>query len=116
MTYRKRNPKRTHPLYYSPQWRALRQQILARDGYRCVVCHAWVGNPGAARVDHIERMLDNPSRALDLLNLRTLCIHCDAQSHRERGSSPSKERIERFNFGFDDGGMPLDPNHHWRNG
>ena len=111
--HRKRQPKRPDPLYLSPQWRALRKRILARDGYCCRVCQAYVGATGAARIDHIERITDNPARALDPSNLRTLCIRCDAQGHRERGSSPSKDRIERFNFGYDHLGNPRDPNHHW---
>jgi 5-methylcytosine-specific restriction endonuclease McrA len=110
---RKRKPKTPHPLYLTPAWRTLRKRILARDGYCCRVCHAWVGGPGLARIDHIERITDNPVRALDPSNLRTLCTRCDAQGHRERGTSPSKERIERFNYGHDDLGKPRDPNHHW---
>lgn len=110
---RRRTPKQVHPLYRTTQWRVLRKLILARDGFRCVVCQVYVGRTGAARVDHIQRVSDAPQRALDPSNLRTLCTTCDAQGHRERGSSPSKTRIEQFNHGFDDLGNPRDPKHVW---
>lgn len=49
-------------------------------------------------------------------NLRSLCIDCDAQSHREKGGVPGtqnyKQRNEWFT-GCDETGWPLDPNHHW---
>ncbi len=111
---RRRTAKRAHPLYYTQRWRMLRKHILARDGYRCVVCHAPVGSTGAARIDHIERLADNPARAFDPTNLRTLCTTCDAQGHAERGPGrDSRARMERFNFGFDESGMPKDPKHQW---
>lgn len=114
---RRRMHKQGSPLYWSPAWRALRKRIIARDGYRCVVCHAWVGGVGAARVDHIQRVSDAPHRALDPSNLRTLCTTCDAQGHAERGPGrTSTQRIEQFNYGFDDLGNPLDPKHQWAKG
>jgi 5-methylcytosine-specific restriction endonuclease McrA len=104
--------KRGDPLYYSARWRALRKRILARDGYRCTVCRAWVGQPGAARVDHIVRVADNPARTFDPFNLRTLCTVCDAQGHREKGQAKRSPRDERFGaVGHD--GVPLDPKHPW---
>jgi 5-methylcytosine-specific restriction endonuclease McrA len=112
---RKRKPKVPHPFYNSSAWRALRPIILRRDNHRCTHCHLYVGGTRAYRIDHIVALSAAPHRALDPTNLRTLCPRCHAQSHRERGMSPSKERIDRMNFGFDDLGNPLDPKHHWLN-
>jgi len=114
MQSRIRKPKIPHPFYDTAAWRALRPRILARDNYRCTHCHLYVGGTRAYRIDHIIEMKVAPHLALDPANLRTLCPRCDAQSHRERRMmSPNKARIERFNFGFDDLGNPLDPKHIW---
>lgn len=100
--------------FYDKQaWRTLRLRILARDGYRCTVCHAYVGGVGAARVDHIRTVKAAPSRALDPANLRTLCTTCDAHGHSERGPGRKGTREERFRYGFDEHGNPRDPKHQW---
>lgn len=104
--------KKADPRYLSKEWRAFRLTILRRDGYRCVKCGANVSGKGQARVDHIERLSDGGA-FLAPANVRTLCINCDAQSHREKGSG-RLEREERFIIrGADASGRPLDPNHVW---
>src|SRR5580765_618850 len=99
--------------YDKVAWRRLRKRIVARDGYRCVVCHAYVGGVGAARVDHITTIQAAPSRALDPTNLRTLCAACDNQGHSEKGYRIKDSRIDRIVRGCDEQGMPLDPKHQW---
>jgi 5-methylcytosine-specific restriction endonuclease McrA len=84
---------------------------LRRDGYRCVICRSDVSGVGAARVDHIKPVSTHPHLALDLDNLRTLCVLHDQQSHREKRSG-SPTRQQRFS-GCDVSGMPLDPSHSW---
>jgi 5-methylcytosine-specific restriction endonuclease McrA len=101
-----------HPFYFSARWKQLRKQILRRDNYSCVKCGAFVGAPGAARVDHIERLRDNPSRAYDPANLRTLCGRCDINSHREM-SLRVGHRVERTIHGNDETGFPRDADHPW---
>jgi 5-methylcytosine-specific restriction endonuclease McrA len=103
--------KRPDPFYYSAAWRKTKALVLARDGYRCVVCGADVSAPGASRVDHIIARKDRPDFALDPANLRTLCATHDNQAHREKGSR-SAVRAERFG-GCDVTGMPLDKGHPW---
>ncbi len=52
----------------SAEWKMIRQEILMRDGYRCVVC----GRLGVGRetqVDHIDADDSNNDPA----NLQTLC-------------------------------------------
>ena len=103
--------KRQDKFYDTAAWRTLRKQILARDGYRCVVCGAALGK-GQYRIDHIIPMKQAPHLALEPRNLRSLCSRCDGQSHQERGTG-STVRIERFNLGHDQYGNPRDPNHEW---
>lgn len=106
-----RTHKRQHPFYCSAAWRKLRLQVLARDGYRCTVCHVPLASH-QARVDHIVRRTDAPHLALEPSNLRSLCNQCDWQSHRERGTR-IPYRIERFVYGHDVDGMPRDQKHLW---
>ena len=106
-----RKHKRKHPFYDTQAWRTLRQQIVARDGYRCTVCHVSLTS-AQARVDHIQPMKDAPHLALVASNLRTLCPQCDGHSHRERGTG-TPYRIERFVLGHDAQGMPRDVQHGW---
>ena len=106
-----RKHKRQHPFYDTAAWKALRRQIVSRDGYRCTVCHVQLTS-AQARVDHIQRMKDAPHLALEPGNLRTLCPRCDGHSHRERGTG-KPYRIERFVLGHDAQGMPRNPTHRW---
>jgi 5-methylcytosine-specific restriction protein A len=101
-----------HRPYDRQAWRRLRLVIRQRDGYRCVKCGADVSAPGAARVDHVERVKDNPSRFLDPTNLRTLCPTCDNRSHLEKRRRVPY-RVERTVHGCDEFGQPLDPDHLW---
>ena len=104
--------KRVDPIYKDPRWRATRQAVLKRDGYRCVVCHCDVSGKGKARVDHIKRVKDGGA-PFDPANCRTLCADHDNQSHREKGRGGGA-RDERFVIrGCDADGFPVDPNHPW---
>jgi 5-methylcytosine-specific restriction enzyme A len=99
--------------YDRQAWRLLRRTILVRDGYCCVKCGRLVQGKGAARVDHIERVRDNPARMLDPTNLRTLCPTCDNRSHIEKRMRVPY-RVERTVYGCDELGRPIDPSHPWR--
>ena len=112
LTARMPKPRRAGGFYDTPAWRALRLQALCRDNFRCVICHTFIGNPGQARVDHIQRMRDAPHLALEPSNLRTLCPQCDGHSHRERGAG-IPYRVEKFVLGHDAQGMPRDRQHLW---
>jgi 5-methylcytosine-specific restriction endonuclease McrA len=104
--------KKPDPFYRSREWRAVRKMVLRRDNYRCVICGVDVTGCGEARVDHIVRVRDGGA-LLDPANLRTLCVLCDGQGHREKGSRGS-HRHEKFVItGCDPSGMPLDPRHFW---
>ena len=53
------------------RWRAVRQQVLERDGWACVKC----GRRGRLEVDHIQPM-GNGEFVYDLDALQTLCRSC----------------------------------------
>jgi 5-methylcytosine-specific restriction endonuclease McrA len=98
--------KRAANLYVSAEWRRFRAMILARDGYRCVICGINVAGPGQARVDHIKRVNDGGA-VFDPANVRTLCVLHEQQSHREKGTG-APYRQERFQLvGCDVSGMPF---------
>ena len=105
-------PRRAGGFYDTPAWRALRLQALCRDNFRCVICQAYIGNPGQARVDHIQPLATHPHLALSLANLRSLCTLHDAHAHRERGPNRNPKRRVLFG-GCDVTGAPLDPEHLW---
>lgn len=101
--------KRADPFYLSRKWKELRLACLRRDGYRCVICHISVAGKGEARVDHILPRKTHPHLALDLGNVRVLCVLHDQQSHREKGTGAA-ERDERFVIrGCDADGWPVGP-------
>jgi 5-methylcytosine-specific restriction protein A len=96
------------PFYRTARWKRVRGQVLARDGYTCVV-------PGCRRkaivVDHIHPRrsggTDHPS------NLRSLCLEHDGQvKEMPDGRRFNDGKLELT--GVDRRGIPLDPNHHWR--
>ena len=82
-------------------WRAIREQVLVRDGYTCRHCKKIVASKGQAHVDHI----DNDTANNALLNLQTLCLVCHARKTHSDMFGTAK--------GGDVDGMPTDPHHHW---
>jgi 5-methylcytosine-specific restriction endonuclease McrA len=95
--------------YDQKAWRVLRREIIKRDGYRCVRCGAYVGDLGAARVDHIVPVTMAPHRRLDPTNLRTLCAICDNRS----ATTNPKMRADKIVLGHDIHGLPRDADHPW---
>ena len=59
---------------YGYKWRKLREQVLIRDGYLCVMCAANNRHVQASDVDHIKRKADGGTDGLD--NLQSLCKRC----------------------------------------
>jgi 5-methylcytosine-specific restriction protein A len=54
-------------------WRALRAEVLRRDGYRCWLC----GGLGADSADHLVRVADGGGDSL--ANLRAAHLSCNAR-------------------------------------
>lgn len=68
-----------------PRWKALRIQVLDRDGWQCVQC----GERRRLECDHIEPVRDRPNLSYVLSNLQTLCGRCHARKTRlEVGHKP----------------------------
>lgn len=62
------------PFYDSPEWHALTDRAIARDGSRCLV--AWIfGGPcsGVLHGHHIVPRSEAPDLELDLDNVMTAC-------------------------------------------
>ncbi len=72
----------------TPQWKAVRQIVKRRDGFRCVKC----GAVGDLEVDHIKPVRTHPALAFDPQNLQTLCVSCHSRKTRiEIGLDPQNE-------------------------
>jgi 5-methylcytosine-specific restriction endonuclease McrA len=66
----------------SRAWRALRKQILARDGYVCTYC-----GQDADTVDHVLSIKHHPELAMNPENLRSACKRCNSmKGSRSEGS------------------------------
>ena len=75
------------------RWKALRLEILRRDGFACVKC----GARGRLEVDHIEPVRRAPERAYDPDNLQSLCAACHTRKTRiECGHDPLNPERERW--------------------
>ena len=65
------------------QWRALRQQILARDRYTCQLCGA-----AAEHVDHKRPVIDGGSDQPG--NLQAICAECNLRKGGRRIAKPTR--------------------------
>ena len=85
--------------YNSDEWRELRERVLERDHYECVMCKAEGRVTDEAdsvlEVDHINELEYYPEQALDIDNLRTLCKDCHNQRHhRFQYANAAKPKVE----------------------
>lgn len=99
-------------LYNTPQWKALRAQILNRDNYTCqwiscgkllVGTHRQHNGPA---VHHKRDHKGDKTLFFDPFNLIAVCKEChdkDIQRYTHRG----------YIAGADEDGRPIDPNHPW---
>ena len=68
--------KESDKLYQSKEWRELREEVIIRDGFKCVECNTPVGiKPKDHAVDHIKEITEGGEK-LDKNNLQLLCISC----------------------------------------
>jgi 5-methylcytosine-specific restriction endonuclease McrA len=72
----KRQKKKADPFYSSPEWLAIRAQVLRRDNYQCQLKGSrCLGK--ASCVDHWVPRSKGGSNALS--NLRASCLPCNTQ-------------------------------------
>lgn len=70
--YRKER-KHLQAFYHTKEWRVVRQIVLSRDSYLCVMCKAQIAN----EVDHINpRCTTSKDEWLNPNNLQSLCKKC----------------------------------------
>ena len=84
----------------SKAWRAIRERVLVRDGYRCQACGKLAGP--SAHIDH--KANDAAGNAgWDLDTLQTLCQPC----HASKSATEMKGRNWDGRKGFDVDGNPI---------
>ncbi len=72
--------------YQSTLWRHKRAEVLKRDRYECTRC-AELGRYSKAQcVHHIIHLKNNPTLALQDMNLTSLCNECHNAVHPEKFS------------------------------
>jgi 5-methylcytosine-specific restriction protein A len=94
---------------YGYAWQKLRAKILKRDGYvcQCDDCKKLDRVLAASEVDHIVSKAAGGTDSPD--NLQAINSECHKRkTARDSGYKPR--------YGCDSSGMPLDPDHHWREG
>ena len=75
------------------RWKALRQQVLRRDNYKCVSCSA----AGDLEIDHVKPVRDAPELAYEIDNLQALCRQChSAKTRAEVFGKPENTEKRRW--------------------
>lgn len=103
--YKTTEQKKT--FYKTRAWSDVRMQALERDNYECQECRKFgrvttnddrLDKHKQLDVDHVQEIEEHPDLALDLENLRTLCIRCHNDKHDRtfRRKSHRWEHDERW--------------------
>lgn len=74
--------KRSARFYASTQWIRLRDLILSRAGYQCVLCKQQGKLTPATEVHHIVPIRVDWSKRLEMNNLMCLCHKCHMEVHK----------------------------------
>ena len=69
---------------FSPEWRALRLEAIARYGTTCAKCGREPSDKYPVNIDHIKPRKFYPQLALDIENLQPLCGPCN----KEKANKP----------------------------
>ena len=85
--YKSKEQKRK--FYNSKAWESVRQQALKRDNYECQDCKRLglvkmndEDKHKTLDVDHVKEIYTHPELALEIDNLRTLCIVHHNEKHK----------------------------------
>lgn len=88
MTIRKEHQRYSRKVTRTKRWKALRAEILERDGYQCRCC----GARGRLEVDHIKPVRTHSELSYDPGNLQALCPSCHTRKTRiECGHPPPRK-------------------------
>ena len=86
MMYRKynqeRRPQEINERYNNDEWRAIRETYIVSHPF-CEICRKYGRVVRAAEVHHIKPLAEGGTNAFT--NLISLCHHCQARIHAERG-------------------------------
>lgn len=89
----RRYKKDNTAFYHSPEWKAVRLEVLERDAYQCQTCKRAGRLTIATTVHHIVPVRVDPSRKLDPCNLEAICKTCHNKEHTERAKSLHDKRV-----------------------
>lgn len=87
------NGKEMYKFYKSPEWQALRNEVLAEQHNECQVCKDQGKYTPAETVHHIQYVRKHPETALDKTytykgkeyrNLIAICKACHNKVHKEK--------------------------------
>ncbi|MFN6976550.1 MAG: HNH endonuclease [Gemmobacter sp.] len=82
---RKDHVRHSRAITRTPRWRALRAEVIERDGGACRQC----GARGRLEVDHIKPVRTHPALAWAKTNLQCLCPACHAAKTRVECGHPT---------------------------
>ena len=74
-------PNERSKVYATSRWRAVRAEVLLRDGFMCVRCSPRRRSPG--KIVHHRIPLKSGGQAFDPNNLELLCHDCHEREHVE---------------------------------
>lgn len=74
-------------VYDSPEWKAMRQRVMLRDG-ACRLC----GTTRSLTVHHVRPAADDGAGALDMDNLVTLCRRCHGRVDGPKAAKHKRAR------------------------
>ena len=92
MGVRKEHQRFSRQVTRTKRWKALRAEILERDGYRCRGC----GCGGRLEVDHVKPVRTHPELSYDPGNLQALCPGCHTRKTRIELRTPFTEHFMKF--------------------
>jgi len=78
--------------YKTSVWQKCRELVLTRDLGLCQECLSTVGPVPADTVHHKVHLRDDPSKALDLDNLVSVCASCHNKLHPEKTNNKKKSK------------------------
>lgn len=85
------NDEQAKAFYKSWAWKKCREIVLIRDNYLCQECIKLDRLTAANTVHHIIHLKDDPSKAMDIDNLTSVCPTCHERLHPNRGQKQKEE-------------------------
>lgn len=84
--------KKAKAFYNSREWIRCRDLVLKRDGYLCQECLKHQRLTPATIVHHIIHYRDDPTKALEMNNLVSVCAECHNKLHPEKSGGGKKSK------------------------